>query len=31
MLQSPAGNGLLGFLPLVIIMIIFYVLLILPA
>src|ERR1051325_6203127 len=30
MLQSPAGNGLLGFLPLVIIMIIFYVLLILP-
>jgi preprotein translocase subunit YajC len=30
-LQSPTGNGLLGFLPLVIIMIIFYVLLILPA
>jgi preprotein translocase subunit YajC len=31
LLQTPAGNGLLGFLPLVIIMVIFYVLLILPA
>lgn len=29
--QSPAGNGLIAFLPLAIIMVIFYVLLILPA
>src|ERR1700729_3410094 len=29
--QNPAGNGLIAFLPLVIIMVIFYVLLILPA
>ena len=29
--QSPGGNGLVAFLPLVIIMVIFYVLLILPA
>ena len=29
--QSPAGNGLVAFLPLAIIMVIFYVLLILPA
>jgi preprotein translocase subunit YajC len=29
--QSPAGNGLIAFLPLAIIMVIFYVLLIMPA
>ena len=29
--QGPAGNGLIAFLPLAIIMVIFYVLLILPA
>jgi preprotein translocase subunit YajC len=29
--QTPAGNGLIAFLPLAIIMVIFYVLLILPA
>ena len=29
--QNPAGNGLIAFLPLAIIMVIFYVLLILPA
>src|SRR5215469_1420890 len=29
--QSPAGNGLIAFLPLAVIMVIFYVLLIMPA